>query len=539
MTSPLPNSRRRPSAAPAWVDEVAGSRLSRRALLGLGGGLAGLALTACSSGSDNSTAAVAQRHADGVLRVAIAAAPANINPTDSGSEVSRWIAEPIVETLYQYDASLKSVPLLATGMPEVSADQLTWTIPLRDDVTWHNGDRFTAHDVVATLGHIADFSAGSEWVTYVLGFVSAWTALDDHTVEIRLSKPYGLLQSHLTNLPISHKDFANRKDAMMGTGPFKLDSYQPGQTFTLSAFPDYHGEKPSIKGIIFTTLSDGSTRLVNLKQGKIDLITAVPYRNIGSAREDQNLVVHEIDAPQDLLTYVNMKRAPFNDEKFRRAVAVSMDREGVVQKVFGGAALPGQGPAGPAELGHDARVTPYAAKPDLAKAAEYLAASSVTERSFTITIGTSQTTKDIAEVLVAGWAAAGITVTIEQLTGGDWSNKLVGVTYDMILNLFQSGFTSGPANYMTMAPADSTNVLSCGYANPEVDALFQTVWASADESEREQALVRINKILADDAVIFPAAYPKLVLAHRKEVSSPDPDFLRISRILPQHLRLGT
>lgn len=535
---PTPHPDPRPARAPAWADEAASARLSRRALLGLGGGLAGLALTACSSGSDTSADAVGERHADGVLRVAIAAAPANINPTDSGSEVSRWIAEPIVETLYQYDASLASVPLLAREMPQISPDLLTWTIPLRDDVTWHNGDPFTAHDVVATLGHIADFSAGSEWVTYVLGFVSAWTALDDHTVEIRLAKPYGLLQSHLTNLPISHRDYANRKDAMMGTGPFQLDSYEPGQTFTLSAFPGYHGEKPSLKGIIFTTLTDGSTRLVNLKQGKVDLITAVPYRNIGSAREDPNLVVHEIDAPQDILTYVNLKRAPFDDENFRRAVAVSMDREGVVQKVFGGAALPGQGPAGPAELGHDPQLTPYSPKPDPARAAQLLAASAVTDRSFTITIGTSQTTKDIAEVLVAGWAAVGIQVTIEQLPGGDWSNKLVGVTYDMILNLFQSGFTSGPANYMTMAPADSSNVLSCGYANPEVDALFQTVWASADEGERERALIEINRILADDAVIFPPAYPKLVLAHRKEVSAPDPDFLRISRILPQNLRLG-
>ena len=281
----------------------------------------------------------------------MAAAPSNINPLDSGSEVTRWIAEPVVESLYTYDAALKSVPLLADGEPRISADKLTWTIKVRNDITWQNGDPLTAADVVATLGHINALSSGSEWITYLINYVQSFEALDEQTVAIHLIKPYGLLRSHLTNLPIVHKDFVNSKNQMMGTGPYKLDNFVAGQSFTMSRFDGYHGDKPAFDGITFTVLQDGATREVSLKQGKIDLISSVPYRDLGAMRDSEGVVVQISEAPLDILTYVLIQREPFSDDSFRKAVAVSMDRAGVVQKVFAGEATPGQGPIGPAELG--------------------------------------------------------------------------------------------------------------------------------------------------------------------------------------------
>ncbi|MGH8961647.1 MAG: ABC transporter substrate-binding protein [Jatrophihabitantaceae bacterium] len=509
--------------------------LSRRSFLGaaLLAGAGASVLTGCTVA--DSGARVDKRHKDGILQIGIAAAPSNINPLDSGSEVTRWISEPVVETLYAYDDELNSVPLLADGEPVVSADKLTWTIKLRQGITWHNGDPFTADDVVATFGHINALSSGSEWVTYILGYVQTFSALDKHTMQIGLAKPYGLLRSHLTNLPIVHKDFVNRKNAMMGTGPFKLDSFNPGQSFTMSAYPGYHGTKPALKGIQYTVFQDGSTRMVSLTQGKVDLITSVPYQNLKAAQADKALRVTAVEAPLDILSYVHVAAEPFSDENFRRAIAVATDRAGVQGRVFGGQAEIGQGPIGPAEMGYDPSLQVYSAAPDLAKAGEYLAKAKTSKRSFTLTIGIEDTIRNVATVLVAGWAKIGVTVTIEQLQGGAWSNSLVGRKYDMIMDLFQSGFTSGPANYLALAPADATNVLSCGYKNPEVVALTATVWQTSDMAERRDALARMNKILADDMVVFPPVYPKLVVAQRRETSPIDTKLLRISRLSPQKM----
>jgi peptide/nickel transport system substrate-binding protein len=513
--------------------------LSRRTFLGaaalatVGTGV----LAACSSANSNKQ--VVQRHKDGILQIGIAGAPSNINPLDSGSEVTRWISEPVVETLWAYDDNLNSVPLLADGDPIISADQLTWTIKLKQGITWHNGDPLTADDVVATLEHISALSSGSEWVTYMLGYVQKFHADDKQTVEIGLARPYGLLRSHFTNMPIVHKDYVNRKNAMMGTGPFKLDSFVPGQSFTMSAYPAYHGTKPSFKGIQYTVFQDGSTRMVSLKQGKVDLITSVPYANLGSAKSDKNLRVSSVDAPLDILSYVHIGKEPFSDENFRRAIAAATDRAGVVSRVFGSQAEPGQGPIGPAELGYDASLQPYPAAPDYEKAKQYLMHAKTTQRSFTLTISTNDTVRNMAAVLAAGWQQIGVTVRIDQQQGGAWSNSLVGRNYDMIMDLFQSGFTSGPANYLALAPADPSNVLSCGYDNPEVEKLTATIWQTSDAAERKDALAQLNKILADDAVIFPPAYPRLIVAQRNEISPINEKLLRISRISPQTLSYQT
>lgn len=511
-----------------------GTRFSRRGFLGLTA-VTVAAVSGCASTSVSTR--ITERHRDGVLRIGIASAPSNINPLDSGSEVTRWIAEPVVETLYAYDDQHRSVPLLAAGEPDVSADGLTWRIPLRSGITFQNGDEMTANDVVATLAHVNDLGAGSEWITYLLGYVQSYSAEDAYTVRIDLTKPYGLMRSHLTNLPIVHRDYAKRRDAMMGTGPFRLTSFLPGQAFTMVAYDGYHGKKPQLSGIEFTVFQDGATRLISLRQGKVDLITSVPYHNLGSVEKNSDLALDLVKGPNDVLSYVAVLREPFSDPWFRKAVAVATDRLGVQSKVFGGAAVIGQGPIGPAEMGWDPDLQPYPAEPDLDQARDLLALAQTDRRDFTLTIGVSQTCRDMAQVLAAGWAKIGINVTIQQLTGGAWSNKMLDRSYDMLMNLFQSGFTSGPANYMTLAPAQSTHVLSCGFVDPEVDRLMEIVWETSDSERRVESLRRINQILLEEAVMFPPVYPKLAVAHLATVGPVDRAQLRISRIAPQTMSL--
>ena len=139
-------------------------------------------------------------------------------------------------------------------------------------------------------------------------------------------------------------------------------------------------------------------------------------------------------------------------------------------------------------------------------------------------------------MLVAGWAEVGLDVTIEQLAGGPWSSKWLANEYEMLGNTFQSGFTSGPANYLTLAPAHSQNLLSCGYVDPDVDAWMDTIWQVDDDGEREAALADLSERLAEQAIMCPAVYPKLALAQRDELSPVDPAGLRTSRIAPQDLR---
>ncbi|WP_433360042.1 ABC transporter substrate-binding protein [Streptosporangium sp. CA-115845] len=470
----------------------------------------------------------------GTLRIGVAAGPSNLNPLDSGSEVTRWIAEPVMETLYDYDERLQPVPLLAAAAPAISGDGLTWTIPLKQGVKFHNGDAFTAEHVVASLDHVAAFASGSEWVIYFLGYYSGARAVDPNTVEIKLKRPYGLLHSHLTNLPITHKSFADRKDTMMGTGPYKLEKVSAGLGYTMTAHRGYHGPAPAYSGMEFKIIPDGSTRAVNLRAGNVDIATELPVASLPLLSGQSQVTVHRVDAPIDILTYVKVGDAPFDNVDFRRAVAYSSDRQGVNEKVFGGAAILGQGPIGPAERGYDPNLRVFPDQPDLTRTRELL--SGVRHPSFTLTISAGQVMEDIAQILIQGWQRAGITVKLEVLQGGPWAQRWISGAYQMIMNRFSSGFTSGDANYLALSPAQSKSVLSCGYENAAVDTALDRVWATADQAERDVLLKQVNATLAEEAVMFPPVYPKMILGQRTGVSPLDPGRMRISRLGTARLR---
>ncbi|WP_067177759.1 ABC transporter substrate-binding protein [Microtetraspora niveoalba] len=497
---------------------------SRRRFLGLLPAVPLLA--ACSTGS---------RAGGGeTLRIGVAAGPGNLNPLDSGSEVTRWIAEPVMETLYDYDERLRSVPLLAADEPAVSADGLTWTVPLKRGVTFHNGDAFTAEHVAASLDHVAAFAGGSEWVVYFLGYYSGARAVDPYTVEIRLKRPYGLLRSHLTNLPITHRAFADRKDTMMGTGPYRLERVSAGLGYGMTAHPGYHGPPPAYARMEFQIIPDGSTRAVSLRAGTVDLAVELPVAALPLLADRPEVTVHRVDAPIDILTYVKAGDPPFDDVDFRRAVAYAADRQGVNDKVFGGAAALGQGPIGPAERGYDPDLRVFPARPDPARARELL--RGVADPAFTLTVSAGQVMEDIAQILAQGWARAGISVKLEVLQGGPWAQRWISGAYQMIMNRFSSGFTSGDANYLALSPAQSRSVLACGYENRAVDTALDRVWTTADQDERDRLLREVNATLAEDAVMFPPVYPKMIVGQRAGVSPLDPARMRISRLGTPRLR---
>ncbi|WP_176407976.1 ABC transporter substrate-binding protein [Actinomadura sp. BRA 177] len=473
--------------------------------------------------------------AGSTLRIGVEAGPSNMNPLDSGSEVTRWIAEPIMESLYDYDDELRSVPLLASAEPKISDDGLTMTIPLKKGITFHNGDEFTAEDVVASLKHVTALASGSEWIVYFLHYYSGARAVDRHTVEIKLNRRYGLMRSHLTNLPITHRSFVGRKDTMMGTGPYRLDRVSAGLSYALSAYPDYHGTKAPFQRMEYQIIPDGSTRAVNLRAGKVDIATNLPVAALPLLRGDQRTTVHKVDAPIDILTYVKAGDRPFSDGNFRKAIACSMDRQAVVDKVFGGAATIGQGPVGPAELGYDPALKAFPARPDPGKAEHFLAAAGGS-REFTLTIAAGQTIEGIAQILVENWKKIGVTVKLDVLQSGPWAQRWISGDYQMIMNKFASGFTSGAANYLTLSPAQSGSVLACGYRDTAVDKALDRVWETSDHDERARLLKGVNRTLAEDAVMFPPAYPKMVIGQRDTVAPMYPARMRISRLGVAHLR---
>lgn len=503
--------------------------------LAAGGVVAGGSLLAACS-SEGSTAVVNGTPIQGgTLHFAMYAVSSNIMPVDGTTELARWLTDPIVESLYKYDDQLNSVPSLAASMPEVVDNPdgtQSWTIALKPAVTFQNGDPFTAEHVEASIAHATNFTTPSSWVVLMSGIFDSVTVIDPLTIKLVTKTKQGILLSHLTNMPISHKDWLLKRDAVMGTGPFSLSpsDTQAGSTYLLHKYEGYHGTKPALDSIQVDIIPDPSSRVVELKQGRTNITTNVAASEAELLAKDPAISVTEVYAPVDILSYMKINRGNFTSLDFRKAVAFSMDRKAVRDVVYGGKAEIGQGPAGPGVIGYDPNLKVYPVETDYDTARQYLASSGVTNPSFNLSIANHPEVKKIAQILQASWKKIGINVTIEPLEGGPWIGKWLGGQYDMHMGVWQSGFATGNSNIIVFSPAMKGNVLNPGYDNQIVNDAMKVVYETDSVAERDTQLRIAAAQLIQDTWIVPPVYPKLIMAQRKDITDVNQNLLKVSRI---------
>ncbi|WP_110240464.1 ABC transporter substrate-binding protein [Nocardioides gilvus] len=509
----------------------------RRLITGVGVATASLLLASCGSGSSESDDKFDGDPVEGGNVVfGMPAVSDYVNPLVATTNALAWVTDPIVETLYTPGDDSK--PLLAAAEPEISKDGLTWTIDLAEGITFSNGDPLTADHVAAVINHVANPAAYTDWTSYFAYFVKDAKAKSDSTVEINLAMPYGVLRSHLNNLPIIHKSVLEKNDTTIGTGPFELGEVTQGQSVKLTRNDEYREEYDGPETLEFRAIPNAGTRLVNLREGKIDVMTDVPASNVATLDKDDSLNVEVVDAPISVLTFFNATKAPFDDIRVRQALAHAMDREGVSELVYADTAPPAQGPAGPALDAHDDELDLYSAAPDVEKAKELLAEAGLEDGfEFKLSISnSSDATVKMAEVLAQGWEKAGIKATIDSTDAGTWAANWVKGDYQMSMTSFVTGVSAGDSAFPLFTSYASSNSMNFGYKNEEADRLMGEAWATTDPAERADLSRQVNKILAEDAIAIPPVYPRMIIAQRTDVTALDADQMALGRLDAAALR---
>ena len=167
------------------------------------------------------------------------------------------------------------VPGLAENMPEPDDDLTTWTVPLRQDVTFSDGSAFTAEDVVAAYEAVRDPDTGS-WMAADYGMIESVMAVGDHTVEFELAHPYAGLPARLTlGIPASESLGGSVLDSPLtaepvGTGPYVLDEWRRGASLSLTAREDWWGGEPEVERLDIAFVPDENARAQRLRSGEFD-----------------------------------------------------------------------------------------------------------------------------------------------------------------------------------------------------------------------------------------------------------------------------
>lgn len=281
----------------------------------------------------------------------------SLDPYSYGDSFTINVLNHVYEGLVRYNKDLKIEPALATSW-EILDDQITWRFKLRDDVTFHNGNPFTAADVVASLTRVSDET--SPLKGNLPAYVSS-VAVDDHTVDITLNGTYPLLLNDLTNIHIFDEEWMTENDSLLptdigggvegfatynanGTGPFIVESRQPDAK-TVFVVNDAWWDTPqhNIDRIELTPVNSAATRVAALLSGEINFTNDAPVQDLPRLAAAPNVKVLEgVDLRTVMIGFPFREKLttgednPFTDNRVREALYKAIDLDLIHQKVMRG-----------------------------------------------------------------------------------------------------------------------------------------------------------------------------------------------------------
>ncbi len=452
----------------------------------------------------------------GVLRVAMQVQKMEDPATYSWTQMSNQSRQ-IIEYIAMTGPDNVTRPMLAESW-DVSDDLKTWTFHLRRNVTWHNGDPFTAEDVIFNFTRWADPALGSSnaGLSTFSGLIDeskklipgAIEKVDDHTVRLNLSKPVLSVAEDLYNYPtaIVHRSFKPPfNDNPIGTGPYALAEFEVGNRCILKRVTqmangqpfEYWGGKIHLDEIHYFNF-DAENQLTALASGTVDAIYEFGIEQIELAKALDGHVIPTRTA-QTLACRMRVTEKPYDNAKLRKAVQLGLDRPAYRELIF----------AGDGDVGEDHHVSPihpeYFPLPPLKRdvaAAKAMLAEAGYPNGVELTIDVGNTDgpwqQSVCEIMRDQLREAGITLNINVMPASKyweiWDKTPFGAT----------AWTHRPLGTMVMSLGYRTGASwnESAYSDPAFDQALDAAEAVLDVEERKKKMEAAQKILQDAAVVM-------------------------------------
>ncbi|WP_218048976.1 ABC transporter substrate-binding protein [Curvivirga aplysinae] len=429
----------------------------------------------------------------GVLRIAEGNTADTLEPVRMISATDAIYANQLYSRLTRQKADLTVEGDLAESW-DVDPTAKVWTFKLRK-AKFHNGQDVTADDVVASFSkHIAEGSESA--AKAVLASVSSIEAVDKLTLKITLESgnadmPITMSDYHLCVHPADQKDFAK---GAIGSGPFKIVEFLPGEVVYFERFDEYFLDgMPYLDGIEFIPVPDSTANLNAILSGDVDMIRDIPPTTFGKMSQAPGINVHNLPTGTFSNFAMMCDRAPTNDINFRKGFKHAMDRELILKQVFSGiGTIAADTPIGPTYPMYCEEVKP--AEYDLDKAKHYFQKAGVTSLEIFTSQEAGAAANDIAYTYQQG-AKGAIDVTVTKTpSDGYWSHTW------MQQPIFMSGWNGRPTidAFLTLAHMDGAGWNETTWGSPEYDAKIIAARAELNETLRQEMYCDMLKQLNEE-----------------------------------------
>jgi peptide/nickel transport system substrate-binding protein len=419
---------------------------------------------------------------------------------------------------------------------EVSDDGKSYTFHIRPGIKFSNGQPVTAEDVKFSLDRFGDPKINQTLAAVAVGYKSS-TVIDDETVRVDLTNPVPAFLYNISIFPgfIVPKNLVEKQgDAFfkkpVGTGPFMVQELARGSHLTLVRNPNYwESGKPYLDKVRFDFATDSNSRLLALKDGQSQIVDGVPFSQVDSLKNSDDLIVQTAKVPYFVALWFNHKRPPLADLHVRQAMQYALNREEINQTIFRGVGtIPNSVLQ---QLKYDAppsEVPPYPF--DLAKAKETIAKSKFPD-GFPISLkypAGYDYYKQLGLYLQNAWSQIGIKVKLIEADQSSLTDSFYKGDYDLAFPYAQ--FTSDlpvPDEYAQFVaePRSGLNGFFSFWEDPAITKMVREFVSNPDESERAEQWPEIQKALNEQTPWINVMDLPFINAHANNVCGTDIDAL--------------
>lgn len=499
--------------------------------------------------------AVEEAAGGSTIVVALAAAPVSLDPADHRDRSTETILRNMFDGLVTRDTRSGVHLELAESLEWL--DDTTLRVKVREGVKFHNGDEMTADDVVFTFERIINENAieypepHSSPRKGLITPLESIEKVDDYTVIMHFNAPWPPAMQLLVHQQIVPKAYIEEVGTEgfiknpVGTGPFKFVAARDGlDEIEMERFDDYYGGSPELEPVgpacvdrvIFRVIPEASTRAAALLAGEVQIIQAVPSDMIGRLSESNNIVVKTAAGTQPKWVELNVGQPPFDDVRVRQALNYLIDKDLLIEEIYGGRAVALPGPLSPYNNFVNKNLQPYPYDPD--KAIQLLAEAGWTDSNgdgildkdgqpFSFTLDTLEEHRGLAEAVANLLQDAGIDASVrfweysviqQQLLAGerqayldDWGDSAFDPVghFEAKWHGYVEGQPLGRGNFST-------------YNNDRVNELIVQGENTIDTAERQTIYDEAQQIIYDEAPAIFLLLPEEVEASTANVQNWEP-----------------
>ena len=491
---------------------------------------------------------------DQTLVVALAGAPTSLDPADHRSRQSETVIRNMFDGLVTRDTT-NGVHLELAESAEL-IDPQTWEFKLRQGVKFHDGAEMTADDVVFTFERIIQ----ENMIEYpephtsprkgLIAPLAAVEKVDDYTVRFHLSAPWPpamQLFVHQQIVPKAYLESVGTQgfvENLVGAGPFRFVEGQLDDQIVMERFDGYWGGAPDlppsgpacVSRAIFRIIPEASTRVAALLAGEVHIIQSVPPELVSTLEGADGVVVKTAAGTQPKWVELNVNQPPFDNKLVRQALNHLIDKELIVEAIYGGRAAVLPGALSPFNAFADPDLTPYAY--DLETGLALLAEAGIADSDgdgrlewngapWAFVVDSLDEHRTLAEAVVGQLQEAGIDANLRL-----WE-------YSVVKPLLDAGERSAylddwgdsafdPVGHMEAkwhgveagSPYGRGNF--SGYNNPRVNELIKAGEVETDEAARHAIYDEAQALIYDEAPAIFLILPEEIEASRSNVANWEP-----------------